>query len=579
VLTLEKIRFKNVLSFGDNWTTIDFDNQNSILVQGANGSGKSAALLDTLSYGLYGRPFRKVNKPNIVNYKNKKDLIVEVWFKTQTGATYHIIRGMNPQIFEIYENDVLINQNSALRDYQEILEKQILKLDFQSFTQIVILGKATYIAFLRLQPQDRRKFIENVLNLTIFGYMNDINKLKVNELKMQLQIIKQDLSMTKKEIELTQKHIQDFESEVERQQQEHQKMIDAQIDGIQSQIQDLQNERAAREAEMLEIDGDLDSLKKKIELCYEYQSKIQTKLSDIRKRIQFFEKSSICPTCENEINPEVKVQKISEFDSREQELSVAQDQLSTKIDALVSSVQEIQTSLQHNAMVLQSIQLIDSRISQNNDRIRDLEKQRSNQVSTNIDKINDLKQELERLLVVKEEKGASREDINARLDCHEFITLMLKDTGIKSSVIRSHIPQIVSVMNGYLRALGLFVKFDLNENFEEKLFSRGIDDQTYSAFSEGEKLRIDLAMLLTWREICKRKNNMSVNFLVFDEILDNSIDLAGIDNLLSIFKILKDEGLKVIMISHSERWEDRFDEIWTVEKRSGFSVLLKEAKG
>lgn len=579
MLTLEKIRFKNVLSFGDNWTTIDFDNQNSILVQGANGSGKSAALLDTLSYGLYGRPFRKVNKPNIVNYKNKKDLIVEVWFKTQTGATYHIIRGMNPQIFEIYENDVLINQNSALRDYQEILEKQILKLDFQSFTQIVILGKATYIAFLRLQPQDRRKFIENVLNLTIFGYMNDINKLKVNELKMQLQIIKQDLSMTKKEIELTQKHIQDFESEVERQQQEHQKMIDAQIDGIQSQIQDLQNERAAREAEMLEIDGDLDSLKKKIELCYEYQSKIQTKLSDIRKRIQFFEKSSICPTCENEINPEVKVQKISEFDSREQELSVAQDQLSTKIDALVSSVQEIQTSLQHNAMVLQSIQLIDSRISQNNDRIRDLEKQRSNQVSTNIDKINDLKQELERLLVVKEEKGASREDINARLDCHEFITLMLKDTGIKSSVIRSHIPQIVSVMNGYLRALGLFVKFDLNENFEEKLFSRGIDDQTYSAFSEGEKLRIDLAMLLTWREICKRKNNMSVNFLVFDEILDNSIDLAGIDNLLSIFKILKDEGLKVIMISHSERWEDRFDEIWTVEKRSGFSVLLKEAKG
>lgn len=233
MLTLEKIRFKNVLSFGDNWTTIDFDNQNSILVQGANGSGKSAALLDTLSYGLYGRPFRKVNKPNIVNYKNKKDLIVEVWFKTQTGATYHIIRGMNPQIFEIYENDVLINQNSALRDYQEILEKQILKLDFQSFTQIVILGKATYIAFLRLQPQDRRKFIENVLNLTIFGYMNDINKLKVNELKMQLQIIKQDLSMTKKEIELTQKHIQDFESEVERQQQEHQKMIDAQIDGIQ----------------------------------------------------------------------------------------------------------------------------------------------------------------------------------------------------------------------------------------------------------------------------------------------------------------------------------------------------------
>lgn len=579
MLTLEKIRFKNVLSFGDNWTTIDFDNQNSILVQGANGSGKSAALLDTLSYGLYGRPFRKVNKPNIVNYKNKKDLIVEVWFKTQTGATYHIIRGMNPQIFEIYENDVLINQNSALRDYQEILEKQILKLDFQSFTQIVILGKATYIAFLRLQPQDRRKFIENVLNLTIFGYMNDINKLKVNDLKMQLQVIKQDLSMTKKEIELTQKHIQDFESEVERQQQEHQKMIDAQIDGIQSQIQDLQNERASREAEIVEIDGDLDSLKKKIELCYEYQSKIQTKLSDIRKRIQFFEKSSICPTCENEINPEVKVQKISEFDSREQELSVAQDQLSTKIDALVSSVQEIQTSLQHNAMILQAIQLIDSRISQNNDRIRDLEKQRSNQVSTNIDKINDLKQELERLLVVKEEKGASREDINARLDCHEFITLMLKDTGIKSSVIRSHIPQIVSVMNGYLRALGLFVKFDLNENFEEKLFSRGIDDQTYSAFSEGEKLRIDLAMLLTWREICKRKNNMSVNFLVFDEILDNSIDLAGIDNLLSIFKILRDEGLKVIMISHSERWEDRFDEIWTVEKRSGFSVLLKEARG
>ena len=574
MLILKKLRFKNLLSFGNDFTTINFDNRNSILIQGVNGSGKSAAILESLSYGLYNRPFRRINKPNLINYRNKKELIVEVWFTNETGKEYHVIRGLNPQVFEIYENDVLISQNSAIRDYQEIFEKQILRLDFQAFTQIVVLGKATYIAFLRLQPQDRRRFIENVLNLTVFGQMNEINKIKINELKNQQQEIRTQLGLLKQEIELTQTHIRDFEEEAIRQQLEHERVIDEQIAELIQRNTNLTEKRCVLEGSLKDVGSDSESLNQKIETCYDYQSRLSLKLQDVRKRIAFFEQNDVCPTCESVVDSVMKRSKIDMLNEREQELQKAQSQLSQKIEALVEAIRTIQDDLMINATTQNEIKMVDHTIQQNTQAIIDLERRKQTPPSSHAEKIKNTKIHLDELVELREVKNEERTSLSSRMDCHDFIASMLKDTGIKSSIIRSYIPQITSIMNAYLRSFGLFVRFELGENFEERLYSRGIDEMGYHSFSEGEKLRIDLAMLLTWRDICKRKNNMDVNFLIFDEILDASLDETGAESLVTLFKDLTYQGTKIIVISHSsEKWEEKFNETWVIEKKSGFSYI------
>lgn len=574
MLILKRLRFKNLLSFGNDFTTIDFDNQKSILVQGNNGSGKSAAILDSLSYGLYNRPFRKINRPNLINYRNKKELIVEVWFTTETGKEYHVIRGLNPQVFEIYENDVLISQNSAIRDYQEILEKQILRLDFQAFTQIVVLGKATYIAFLRLQPQDRRRFIENVLNLSIFGQMNEINKIRINELKNQQQEIRIALGLLKQEIELTQKHIQDFEEEAIRQQLEHERVINEQIDLLVEKNTELEERKEELQRSMRAIADDLSTWEQKVDLCYEYQSRFHAKLRESQKRLAFFSENTVCPTCESTIDNETRNSKIESIEEEQSKIQQAQVQLEKKLETLVDVVSNIRSDLNFNSKIQEEIKLIDHSIQQNTQSMLDLERRKTTPPSSHVEKIRSTKDHLESLVGKREQKNEERTQLNAKMDCHEFITAMLKDTGIKSAIIRSYIPQITTIMNTHLRSLGLFVRFELNENFEERLYSRGIDELGYQSFSEGEKLRIDLAMLLTWREICKRKNNMDVNFLIFDEILDASLDENGAESLVTLFKELSYQGVKIIVISHSsEKWEEKFNETWVVEKRSGFSYI------
>lgn len=574
MLILKRLRFKNLLSFGNDFTTIDFDNQKSILVQGNNGSGKSAAILDSLSYGLYNRPFRKINRPNLINYRNKKELIVEVWFTTETGKEYHVIRGLNPQVFEIYENDVLISQNSAIRDYQEILEKQILRLDFQAFTQIVVLGKATYIAFLRLQPQDRRRFIENVLNLSIFGQMNEINKIRINELKNQQQEIRIALGLLKQEIELTQKHIQDFEEEAIRQQLEHERVINEQIDLLVEKNTELEERKEDLQRSMRAIADDLSTWEQKVDLCYEYQSRFHAKLRESQKRLAFFSENTVCPTCESTIDNETRNSKIGSIEEEQSKIQQAQVQLEKKLETLVDVVSNIRSDLNFNSKIQEEIKLIDHSIQQNTQSMLDLERRKTTPPSSHVEKIRSTKDHLESLVGKREQKNEERTHLNAKMDCHEFITAMLKDTGIKSAIIRSYIPQITTIMNTHLRSLGLFVRFELNENFEERLYSRGIDELGYQSFSEGEKLRIDLAMLLTWREICKRKNNMDVNFLIFDEILDASLDENGAESLVTLFKELSYQGVKIIVISHSsEKWEEKFNETWVVEKRSGFSYI------
>lgn len=575
MLKFKQLRFKNILSFGNMWTTINFNEPTSVLIQGSNGSGKSASILDSLTFVLYGKPFRKINKSALVNNKNRKEMLVEVWFTDEKGEDYHIIRGLNPAVFEIREGkeDNLVNQDSNVRDYQVYLEKQILKMDFQMFTQIVVLGKATYVAFLRLAQHERRKFIENLLNLSIFSVMNDVTKARMSEVKNRLMVIKNSLHLLKNQIDMSESHINDMEQESIRRQIEHEKMIEEQIREIQEEIDVMRVDIETKKEGFEEIADDLEALNKKLETCYDLQSKINSKITDTHKKIRFFENNTVCPTCDNEIESEIRQQKIDQFNQKEQELALAQDQLSNKIAAVLSGITSIQKRMESNRKLEQQIILLEQTIQRRLADISRIEKSKAVQVLSNDDMIKEYKRELAGLIASREEQNDERTMANSQQDCYEFILAMLKDNGIKTSIIKRHIPNIVLTTNHYLRALGLFVRFELNENFEESLLGRGIDHITYNAYSEGEKLRIDLAMLLTWRDLLRKQNNLSVNFIIFDEILDSSADSSGIESLLDIFKTMKNEGIKIFVISHSEVWSDRFDIFWTVNKKDGFSVI------
>jgi DNA repair exonuclease SbcCD ATPase subunit len=575
VLRLKNLRFKNILSFGNMWTEINFEKSQNILIQGTNGAGKSSCILDTLCFGLYGKAFRKISKSKLINFKNRKDLVVEVGFIDDFGTEYYIKRGLSPQIFEIYKNGILINQDASVRDYQTVLEKNVLKIDFQSFTQMVILGKATYVAFLRLTTQDRRRFIEQVLALTIFSKMNEVNKSMTAAVKQAAELVKHDITLLNSKRELVSLHISDFESEASRMQQQHQESIDTEINQIANQINTLIVEKEQLELQIDEsVVDEMELLQQRMETCSEFSTKIRTKLKATQKKKKFFKNNDMCPTCERQLDNHVKVAKTLEIESKEIELLDAQQALEIKTKEASDKVEAAHQRLETLRSLQQKVNVCNSNIQDRQKRITALEIKRNADLNFNIDLLLEKKEELALMEMEQQKKLDEWSALSEDATCHDFINTMLKDTGIKSAIIKRRIPKIQAIMNEYLRRLGLFVRFELNENFEETLYSRGIEPVAYQGFSEGEKLRIDLAMLMTWRELCKQQANMAVNFIVYDEILDASLDESGAECLVESFKILADEGTKVIVISHSAaRWEDRFDECWVVKKVNGFSKI------
>jgi DNA repair exonuclease SbcCD ATPase subunit len=467
----------------------------------------------------------------------------------------------------------MLNQNASIKDYQEYFEKNILNMDFQTFTQIVILGKATYVAFLRLSLNDRRKFIENILNLTIFGNMSDINKTRIATVKNDIEDTKNEIKNLRGKIELLEKHIYDFKQESTRQKIEHEKMIDTQVNDILQTIKECQDLISEKQS-LLKNTDDIDKLKKTLDKCNNYKSQIKTKCNDLKKRLIFFSNNSICPTCESIIDSNVKINKINDLQSKELELLSAQDTLNEKISNLLDSIKSIQDDIKFNNDINVQIKILNNTIIQKEILIQSLEEKREFKSESVDNKIEEYTLNLKELENKRNEKLDYRMELSDLLDCYETIGSMLKDTGIKANIIKKHIPNIISIMNRYLRSLGIFVRFDLNENFEETLYNRGFDELSYNSFSEGQKLRIDLAMLLTWRSITKSLNNMAINFIIFDEILDASLDEAGAEALISLFREMTKDNIKVVVVSHStDKWESGFKEVKTVSMKGGFSVI------
>ena len=570
MILFKKLRYRNFLSTGNTFTDIDLTRSKTTLVIGHNGAGKST-MLDALSYALFGKPHRNINKPQLVNSINNKNCEVEVEFSIGQRE-YKIIRGIKPGKFEIYVDGTMINQSSHAKEYQKILEQNILKLNHKSFHQIVVLGSSSFIPFMQLPSHHRRDVIEDLLDINVFSKMNQILKEKQSILKDNLKDVNYDLELAKDKIDLQQNYIKEVEGlstkEIESKEQE---ISDArsEIEQIQSENVTLSNsiERRSRGLE--------EKIKKshdKKQALLQYKAEFDTKIKTLVKEAKFYDKHDNCPTCEQEISKELKKEKVQ---TAKDKAAIYQDTLKD-IAEQATAVEIDITDLNSRS---QDIRDKTSTITTNNNSIDSLQN-RINSLSKQIEKIRgsegDTAKARTELSILKEKRESHFENkirINEDVTYNSVILEMLKDTGIKTKIIKQYLPVINQLTNQYLQILDFFVHFNLDESFTETIRSRHRDNFSYDSFSEGEKQRIDLALLFTWRQIAKMKNSVATNLLILDETFDSSLDHDGVGNLMKILYALG-EGTNVFVISHKgEILDDKFESKMEFIKDKNFSKV------
>lgn len=547
MIIFKKIRFKNLLSFGNHFTEIDLQDKH-LLITGKNGSGKSSALCDSLSFALFGKPFRKINKPDLVNVTNKKDCLVEIDLESESDS-FMIRRGLNPSIFEIYKNDQLINQNSFQKDYQSFLETNILgNIDHQSFNQIVILGKATYIPFLRLPLDSRRKFIENILEMNIFSIMNEITKIKFTESKNNLKDLKNQLSLLKDK----QIFLKSHSKSVEKIQKKNSDKRD-QIIRINETIKDLESQII----EFSEDEFEHYSLRQKKLNGFKMKSEI--KIDDCKSKLQFFEANNICSQCERDID-----------DNEKSEMS---RKLGVKLDILMRTFNDISKSLDECHEKIAALNKVIKLNFETNAKInmqREILKQISSDDDVQDDHVdyNKTMKDLEKSVEKIESKLEDESKLNKNL---KIIIELLKDSGLKSIVMKKYRIIIQSIINQYFKLMGFPGRIEFDENLQESIFMRG-QRYPYNNLSEGQKMRIDLSIMMGWRELIQQRKGKYINLMIFDEILDSSLDVGGVHSFIDLLKSLENQSS--VIITHSpEKWVDRFSDHIEIEMKNGFSAI------
>ena len=571
MIIFKTIRWKNILSTGNSFTEIRLDKSTNTLIIGNNGAGKST-LLDAICFGLFGKPFRKINKPNLLNSINNQAGVVEIEFSIGKKQ-YKIIRGIKPNVFEIYCNNVMINQDAASKDYQEVLEKSILKLNFKSFTQVVILGSASFVPFMQLTPADRRNIIEDLLDIGIFSSMNGVVKEKMSE-------IKDATTKTKYEMDLASERINFQKQSIE----EHKNRSDEEIQKKKSEISKsvIQNLKLNKDIGL--IQKHIDVLQKKIEdklsvekkskKLLQLESKIETNIKKNEKDIAFYEEHDNCPTCKQTIDGEFKFEQVEERKSKVITQREGLTEIATQITQANKRIEEINNIIKHisghnNEIVKHNstISAVNQFIEKLKTDIEELENRKDNLEEENA-KLKELKAQLAELV-------QKQQDLATEKQYYEFAGNLLKDTGIKTKIIRQYLPIMNKLINKYLTAMDFFVNFNINESFEETIKSRHRDEFSYANFSEGEKMRIDLALLFTWRQIAKLKNSTNTNLLILDEVFDSSLDGVGTDEFLKlIYEMGKDTN--VFVISHKgDVLYDKFRSMIKFEKHNNFSRIAK----
>ena len=571
MIVFTTIRWKNLLSTGNVFTEIKLDKSVNTLIVGQNGAGKST-ILDALTFVLFGKPFRKINKPQLLNSINNSNCVVECEFNIGKQK-YQIVRGMKPNIFEIYCDDVLINQDAKAMDYQEHLEKNILKLNYKSFTQVIVLGSAAFVPFMQLSAADRRAIIEELLDIGIFSSMNTIVKNKLSEIKDKQRDTEYTLKLTAEKIELQKQNIEEHkknsQDEIDRKNAEISKNVDfinetmknvgliqKHIDVLSKQVEDEQT-LGTKNNKMLQI-----------------ESKFEDSLKKLKKEIQFYEDHNSCPTCQQAITTEHKEKHLKEKSDKIVQLNEATAKLNQELVSITERIGKI-ASVQkhigaHQSEILKLNTQISSINSYNTKVLQDIKKLEENSISIGKDnnKLKELKKDLEKAI-------ATSKELSSEKQYHEFAATLLKDTGIKTRIIKQYLPVMNKLINKYLTAMEFFVNFNLNENFEETIKSRHRDEFSYASFSEGEKMRIDLALLFTWRQIAKMKNSVSTNLLILDEVFDSSLDGVGTEEFMKLLNSM-DKSTNVFVISHKgDQLFDKFRSVIRFEKKNNFSQVAK----
>lgn len=568
MLIFKTIRWKNLLSTGNTFTEIELYKTPNALIIGDNGAGKST-ILDALTFSLFGKAFRNVNKPLLVNSINEKNCEVQVEFTTN-GKDYKVIRGIKPNIFEIYSNGKLINQDSSSKDYQEYLEKFILNMNYKSFTQIVILGSASFTPFMQLSPADRRIVIEDLLDIQIFSVMNTITKQKYQVNREEQEKIKILLSSTETQKNLLEKNI----ALLRKNNQEKVAEITKQVLEYEQANTLLENEISLLDEKRQEISTvlNLSKLKDKHLQLIKLKTGITGNHQRTTDTINFFNQNDNCPTCYQTINTAVKQIETNKLNTKLIDIQDGLIKINLQLDKVLDDISLAESKLQEFNDISREIEIKKAKIGNNRSYKLDLERQAKTIDNTDVLLRDHLKSLEEVQVNLKQYQDKYSELLEERKYVDTALTL-LKDGGIKTKIIKQYIPIINKHINKYLQQMNFFVNFSINENFEETIKSRHRDTFSYENFSEGEKMRIDLAILFTWRAIAKIRNSTNCNILFFDEIFDSSLDASGTEEFLKIIINLTSDTNTFIISHKQDQLMDKFQKVYRFKKVRGFSVL------
>lgn len=572
MIIFKSVSWKNFLSTGNSPNKVNLNEHSTTLIVGKNGEGKST-ILDALTFSLFNKPFRDINKNQLINSINQKNCVVEIEFDIGS-IQYKVVRGIKPNIFEIYQNGNLINQDAAVKDYQKVLEQQILKLNYKTFTQVVILGSASFVPFMQLPVWQRREVVEDILDIKVFSTMNTILKEKMAENKEALTAVETEIRIITEQAKAQKKLIDSLQTSKDQNVKVLRDKIDANITEIndKTHLVDLLNADIEELNLKLAYKEDVD---KNIELCKTNMHKLQQKMAQADEHIEFFASNESCPSCEQSIVHEHKEQIISKISHEKQEINNGLSTLNsayTKLSADLQLKQDLLNQIQDkNISISTEVNAMNMLVRAN----QQLEKE-INELSVQ----GDIDSEKDKLKIMANdalEKNTSKMELVKEKQLQDIASTLLKDTGIKTTIIREYLPAMNKLINMYLSAMDFFVKFDLDESFNESIKSRFRDEFTYASFSEGEKMRIDLAILFTWRQIAKMKNSVNTNLLLLDEIFDSSLDVAGTDYFLSVMDTLG-ENTNVFVISHKgDVLLDKFKNNIRFEKTNDFSSLISNS--
>ena len=571
MIKFQKVRWKNFLSTGAQFTEVQLDRSTTTLIIGENGAGKST-ILDAICFSLFNKGFRSISKGQLINSVNGKQCLVEIEFSIGS-KDYKVIRGVKPNIFEIHLNGEMVNQDAAARDYQKYLEEHVLKLNYKSFTQIVILGSASFTPFMQLSSSNRKDIIEDLLDIRIFSAMNDVLKDKMSELKTKISDFENRIELGKSKAKIQQDYIKTLEDDKNKKVDEIENIISdtkieisahaSDVTALQSEIQVLEEKIADEE----------DNIKKRNKLTILYD-KLLDKIKKAQEEIAFYNDHDVCPTCSQQIGEDTKGDHIHGHELKIDEVTKAIEDLDAQIEEIRVRMDAIDEVKKDISSKTSGVVNANNKIITAQDYISKLQKD-LDAASENKGNIDEEKAKLK--VIAKEVVGLAEDKAKVLEDkqYHEIASVLLKDTGIKTTIIKQYLPAINKLVNKYLQAMEFFVSFELDESFDEVIKSRHRDEFSYASFSEGEKQRIDLALLFTWRTIAKMKNSASTNLLMLDEVFDSSLDVNGTDFVMNLLNTLSEET-NVFVISHKgDQLFDKFRSVLKFEKYQNFSRIAK----